>query len=1202
MPECPYLRGSLKLTQCCRKHVWWSLLIFILAICAMSYYFTRPHRLARYSAAMLERYTGARAEIDRAMLTWTGRIDLEGVRLNVPEVKSQTERLFQTDRIILKPNWWTLTTGRMQIQSMRMMRPTIYITEDYDHNLFNIQMLAQHVRKFKTTDPVEHLPELYVHHAKVVFGAVKDGHYQPLDAIGLEGEIRASDADTATYYFKFHRQNHDPAVKSAVSGQFNLRDKTFSVEIEKFHFDRSDRNFLSRQFRAWWDLLEPQGQVPHIHIAYTAEHQLIARIQLANGQINVPYENFRSRMTGVTGQFVIASDQVRVHELSGSIEGIRCLVNGRIDGLNIDAPFRFNIQTDEFVVVNDPKWVATLPTAVQVHFQRFRPSGRFAGHAMIARQARDGIQVHGTLEVIDAEAAYQLFDYRLHRLRGRIDFSNEQVDVVSLTALGPKGGQVKIAGTVSPPKRGAEVQLTVTGDDIPIDQSLLNAMAPMHRSIYQMLAHQTAYRSLVEMGVIQSSDGSEPMVPQFNLGGQINVRVDIHRPLGANRNFEITSTIKPITVGLLFEHWPYPLTIMGGQIIVAPEKTLIEDIKAVGPTGAKVAVSGTITSPHTDAPMVPSIQVHRVQMLMDQLLVASLPAPQNQWVADLNLTGDLDASGHVGVNPVTGKIGFEIETNFSSASANPFGKELLLEGIDGMCVIRSNGMTIHELVAQTRGGTLHAEGTVNWGRQLGNFDLHFKAQRITIDPALLSVIPSHNLTGVSLHELIQVYQIQGVSDASLHLVRNDGAAGNHYRATLWPHSVSFDLHNQHIQLQDMSGEMHLQPGLIDLNNLIGHNKEGSFEASGYIRHTKPRETILNFSAAVDRLGLTVRSLLPEKLLGFIDYLQLDGAFTIQSGRLVLRPDAQEHPNLEFHSGIEVQGGTATVGVPISDLYGTLDVAITTRADFPWPDVSLSLNAERVRAAKRLIEPLRLHVSTDHDTGRLKIGACRGTVYGGSFIGDGWLRLTASGDYSFDLKIHDVDVDSFVDPDHAPRKGSFDSGQLSANLLIESRYTDPHSRRGRGELIIVDASLFEEPLLLAVLQTLNFTLPLSRSFQQASARYIIAGNDVLFDDIRFTSPSIAIVGQGSMDWTDLDLDLHLVTRNPQSLFPNTFDQLLNVFKDNLINIHVSGTLPDPTARLAPFSGVRSNWRDLFGEAPSGGRLKLEPPIQPQTIEK
>jgi hypothetical protein len=181
----------------------------------------------------------------------------------------------------------------------------------------------------------------------------------------------------------------------------------------------------------------------------------------------------------------------------------------------------------------------------------------------------------------------------------------------------------------------------------------------------------------------------------------------------------------------------------------------------------------------------------------------------------------------------------------------------------------------------------------------------------------------------------------------------------------------------------------------------------------------------------------------------------------------------------------------------------------------------------------------------------------------------------------------VSPDQAPDPDLDP---VYDSGRLSANLLIEASYANAQSRRGRGELTIVDASLYENPLPLAVLQTLNFTLPTSRSFQEASARYIIDGNDVLFDDLRFTSPSIVIAGKGAMNWANLELDLHMVTRNPQSLLPNAVDEMINVFKDELVNIHVAGTLGEPTARMAPFSGVRESWEALFGE--SRARIEVE----------
>ena len=157
-----------------------------------------------------------------------------------------------------------------------------------------------------------------------------------------------------------------------------------------------------------------------------------------------------------------------------------------------------------------------------------------------------------------------------------------------------------------------------------------------------------------------------------------------------------------------------------------------------------------------------------------------------------------------------------------------------------------------------------------------------------------------------------------------------------------------------------------------------------------------------------------------------------------------------------------------------------------------------------------------------------------------------------------------------------------SGLLSAGLSLRVPLDDDGQLQGRGIVTVRDALLYDRPITLALLQAANFALPNESSFDRASARYLIVGETVLFDDIRFEAPGFVISGTGSMAYPSTELNLHMVTHNPGALDLGPVSDLVRTFKDELLGIEVRGTLAEPQAGVVPLEGVFRSWGRVFGD--------------------
>jgi hypothetical protein len=87
--------------------------------------------------------------------------------------------------------------------------------------------------------------------------------------------------------------------------------------------------------------------------------------------------------------------------------------------------------------------------------------------------------------------------------------------------------------------------------------------------------------------------------------------------------------------------------------------------------------------------------------------------------------------------------------------------------------------------------------------------------------------------------------------------------------------------------------------------------------------------------------------------------------------------------------------------------------------------------------------------------------------------------------------------------------------------------------------------------------------------------------VKFDSISFEAPSIHIVGGGEMEYHTLKLDLNLTTRNPNAMHGPLTDIVAGI-KNELIGIHVGGTLTEPKAQVKSFTGIKGSWEQVFGK--------------------
>ncbi len=1207
------------------------LVVVLLLALSLGWYHTRPARLTPRVERMLSALTGTTVTVRKAQIGWGPSLIIEGVELAVPGDPSDAGRVFEAEHIVIGIAPGRALLGDLTPRTFDISRPILYLTEDADTGLYNLQRL--HIdTDGPTTPPPKLLPRSFIDGGEVRIGQTRGGSYEVLGSIDVVGRLIEHDEE-GVYHFQLMGREIGTKEQVALSGTADLNTLTIGVQVEGLTMDSVHQRFIPSAYRQWHQAIRPEGRFPLLamQIKPNAQGQLIptnVELQLDDLALSLPAElmglgddKHEIRMLNVSGVTRMVGDRIQVR-FTGTIEGIAYTLIGH-HGLTPDAPFDLTLATEVFELLENPKFFFALPAIAQKYHDRFSPSGQFKTTVQLKRSAEGGpIVTTGSVQLIDAHVTYSRFPYPAKVTGGTITFNETDVKLNDFQAVGPSGARFTLNGTISPPVDGAAVEIDVELIDIPIDHHLTDAMRPRHRTLVDAFFDQTKYQALIDDGLIRADqpaeDGRQPEaeepagVPVFNLGGTVRKgRVMIRRPYGNDSEYDVTTEMEVAGLHALYERWPYPMVAQSGKLSIGSESVHVDRIKFRGITGGTATLHGQLARPE-GGEIVPDLAITDIRLPVDALLLASIPRPQDQWVRDAHLDGELTATGRVFLREAQapgeeGIIDFHIDAKIEDARATPFAGDYALDRVAGAFQLSRFALTLDKVTAY-RGESAHQlSGEIAWDEDQPRFNVNIAAQGLVIEPAVLSLIPAEHEALGKVMPLFETYKPKGVTDIAMTwAARGDSES---FGLAFNPKQLAFDLGEHRLNLTDMSGQVRVFPQHLDFDRLHTAYPGGTADLHGIVGLGDTR-TVLGLEAKGERIDATTRALLPTGAVTVLEGLGFEGGYHVRAAKLTRKPLAEGGFTSSFTGVIAVSKASLSLGIPITGLDGRLGLSVTQTTDDVVPRIELVVEAERLLASERLIAPLHLKLRSSPDLRSITMMDLRGSMYGGILSGKGLIVPGPDGWYAMDLTLHESELESFIDPQKAvnrkPEANAHadtllaqplrrtDTGLLSASLSIESPLHEAGKRQGRGALEIHDARMFDRPLSLALLQATNLSLPQSSALDRVSCRYVLMDDWVLFDSLSFESPNISITGAGTMFFPTRELDLTMYNRNPRAWDLGPVNDLFNTLKDQLIAIRVRGTLEDPDASVESLDGIRRSWDDLFGG------FKARPPIASQLV--
>lgn len=135
----------------------------------------------------------------------------------------------------------------------------------------------------------------------------------------------------------------------------------------------------------------------------------------------------------------------------------------------------------------EKRMIAALPEKTRRVIQSMHPHGKFNLHWRLDRNQPEQFKPHTSLrlELVDCRVNYDKFKYPLSGIQGLILAENRQWTFRDLVATGSR--RVECQGYLQPGSRGNELLLHFTGEQIPLDDDLRQALPPAAQQAWNEL-------------------------------------------------------------------------------------------------------------------------------------------------------------------------------------------------------------------------------------------------------------------------------------------------------------------------------------------------------------------------------------------------------------------------------------------------------------------------------------------------------------------------------------------------------------------------------------------------------------------------------------------------------------------------------------------------------------------------------------------
>ncbi len=344
---------------------------------------------------------------------------------------------------------------------------------------------------------------------------------------------------------------------------------------------------------------------------------------------------------------------------------------------------------------------------------------------------------------------------------------------------------------------------------------------------------------------------------------------------------------------------------------------------------------------------------------------------------------------------------------------------------------------------------------------------------------------------------------------------------------------------------------------------------------------------------VDRLAADrdLLQALPEGLRKPMVALEPSGLFNLRGG-LSMAGGGEPGRSIssEWDLTLDCQNAGINCGVPLRGIHGA--VRLAGRSDAGRFESSGEVRLDSINYGDyqftEVLGPLWIDNTqvlmgfwADRRRGTSPERHVTGKLYGGVTVADGWVVLGDEPEYAFLANLTNGNLAQFA-MEHMPGSGRL-SGEILASLDLRGKGKSRSNVLGRGSVQLRNADIYQLPAMISLLKVVSLRTPNDTAFTQSDINFVIQGEHVYLQRIDLSGDAVSLQGRGELNLADdrLNLVFRTVVGSDASRLP-AVKQLLGGASQQIMLLHVGGTLANPQIRREAFPGVNQVLEQLQAE--------------------
>jgi hypothetical protein len=204
------------------------------------------------------------------------------------------------------------------------------------------------------------------------------------------------------------------------------------------------------------------------------------------------------------------------------------------------------------------------------------------------------------------------------------------------------------------------------------------------------------------------------------------------------------------------------------------------------------------------------------------------------------------------------------------------------------------------------------------------------------------------------------------------------------------------------------------------------------------------------------------------------------------------------------------------------------------------------------------------------------------LLGGHLIGDGHVRLGAVPQYHMNAELAGADLSQFA-RENLPTAQKL-AGKIAAQVELHGT-PGPRNLSGSGNIRLTEADVYTLPLMVSLLSLLRAKPPDGNAFTQSDIAFEIQqGTHVILKQVNLDGDAISLSGSGelALEGPSNPIRMQLHASGGRGAMPIR-SGMLSEASQQILLIHVGGTLEHPETRTEPFPVANQALQQLQGES-------------------